>query len=217
MSRKVSDSTVRRLSHYLRILEKLERQAVATLSSEELARSADTTAAQVRKDLSLFGSFGKRGLGYPVTDLKRHLRAILGLGKPWRVALVGAGRIGSALFEYGDFRRRGFNIVAVLDNDRAKVGDAWGGIPVRHISELADVVRSEGVEILILTVPSEAAQEVADVAVAAGVRGILNFAPVQLRLPEGVSIQDVNMVMELEALSFELSRDDDGLTDVAAS
>lgn len=217
MSRKVSDSTVRRLSHYLRILEKLERQAVATLSSEELARSADTTAAQVRKDLSLFGSFGKRGLGYPVTELKRHLRAILGLGRSWRVALVGAGRIGSALFEYGDFRRRGFTIVSVLDNDPEKVGTQWGRIPVRHVSDLPEVVDTERVEILILTVPSEAAQQVTDLAVATGVRGILNFAPTQLKVPEGVAIQDVNMVMELEALAFELSRPDDDLPGAAAS
>lgn len=217
VTRKISDSTIRRLSHYLRILEKLERRAVATLSSDELARSADTTAAQVRKDLSLFGSFGKRGLGYPVTELKRHLKSILGLERRWRVVLVGAGRIGSALFEYGDFRRRGFTIVAVLDRDPDKVGSRWGEVPVRHVSELPDVVREEKVEILILTVPSEAAQEVADAAVAAGVRGILNFAPTQVKVPEGVSLQDVNMVMELEALSFELSRDDDGVSEPAAS
>lgn len=217
MSRKVSDSTVRRLSHYLRILEKMERQGVATLSSEELARSADTTAAQVRKDLSLFGSFGKRGLGYPVTELKRHLKGIMGLQRSWRVVLVGAGRIGSALFEYGDFRRRGFTIVAVLDNDRQKVGRRWGSVPIRHVSELPETIRSEGVEIMILTVPSEAAQEIAEVAVASGVRGILNFAPTQLRIPEGVSLQDVNMVMELEALSFELSRGEDDFTAPAVS
>lgn len=217
MSRKVSDSTVRRLSHYLRILEKMERRAVVTLSSEELARSADTTAAQVRKDLSLFGSFGKRGLGYPVAELKRHLKAIMGLDHGWKVVLVGAGRIGSALFEYGDFRRRGFTIVAVLDNDAEKVGERWGSVPIRHISELPEVVRGEGVEIMILTVPSEAAQEIADVAVAVGIRGILNFAPTQLKVPEGVSLQDVNMVMELEAVSFDLSRDDDDLTEPAVS
>ncbi|MCA9739113.1 MAG: redox-sensing transcriptional repressor Rex, partial [Gemmatimonadetes bacterium] len=111
MSRKISDSTVRRLSLYLRFLEEFERGGTRTVSSRELARRGATTAAQVRKDLSLFGSFGKRGRGYDVADLSDHLRDILGLGRRWRVALVGAGRIGTALFEYADFRRRGFEIV----------------------------------------------------------------------------------------------------------
>jgi redox-sensing transcriptional repressor len=107
--------------------------------------------------------------------------------------------------------------VAVLDNDRQKVGRRWGSVPIRHVSELPETIRSEGVEIMILTVPSEAAQEIAEVAVASGVRGILNFAPTQLRIPEGVSLQDVNMVMELEALSFELSRGEDDFTAPAVS
>jgi redox-sensing transcriptional repressor len=206
VTRKVSASTVRRLSHYLRILEALEREGEPTLSSTELARAADTTAAQVRKDLSLFGSFGKRGMGYRVADLKRHILGILGLERPWRVVMAGAGRIGAALFEYGNFRRRGFEIVAVLDTDPAKIGTRWGEVTIRPASELPRVIRDEGVEILILTVPNEAAQTVADAAIAAGVRGILNFAPVQLRVPPHVFVQDVNMVMELEALSFDLSR-----------
>ncbi len=208
MSRKVSDSTVRRLSHYLRILEQLGRRGADTVSSEVLAGRAGTTAAQVRKDLSLFGSFGKRGLGYRVSDLAEHLRAILGLNRSWRVALVGAGRIGSALFEYADFRRRGFDIVTVLDADPAKVGGRWGDVAVEDAAALEDVVRREAVEVLILAVPSEAAQELADRAVAVGVRGILNFAPTQLRVPPEVAVQDVNMVMELEALSFELTHPD---------
>jgi redox-sensing transcriptional repressor len=208
VSRKVSDSTVRRLSHYLRILEQLGRRGADTVSSEVLAGRAGTTAAQVRKDLSLFGSFGKRGLGYRVSDLAEHLRAILGLNKSWRVALVGAGRIGSALFEYADFRRRGFDIVTVLDADPAKVGRRWDDVVVEDAATLEDVVRREAVEVLILAVPSEAAQELADRAVAVGIRGILNFAPTQLRVPPEVAVQDVNMVMELEALSFELTHPD---------
>jgi redox-sensing transcriptional repressor len=205
VSRKVSDSTVRRLSHYLRILEHLEAGDAGTVSSEDLAGQAGTTAAQVRKDLSHFGSFGKRGLGYAVPDLADHVREILGLGRPWRVALLGAGRIGSALFEYADFRRRGFHIVSVLDADPAKVGTTWEGVTLRHPDEMERVVRDDGVEVLILAVPGEAAQALVERAVAAGVRGVLNFAPVQLRVPPGVAVQDVDMVMELEALAFELT------------
>ena len=205
MTRKISDSTVRRLSLYLRVLELLERQGAETVSSEELAERGGTTAAQVRKDLSLFGSFGKRGLGYAVPQLAAELREILGLGRRWRVALVGAGRIGSALFEYPGFRRRGVEIVAVVDADPSKVGRRWGGVTIEDAARIEDVVRREGAEILILAVPAEAVQDMLDRAVAGGVRGVLNFAPAQLRVPDEVAVKDVNMVMELEALSFALS------------
>lgn len=205
MSRKISESTVRRLSHYLRILEALEARGGPTVSSEELAEQSGTTAAQVRKDLSLFGSFGKRGLGYGTADLAARLRDILGLDRRWRVALAGAGRIGSALFEYPDFRRRGFDIVAVLDSDPAKIGLTWNGVTITSTDALETVVDAASIEVLILAVPADSAQEVARRAVAAGVRGILNFAPTQLRVPEGVFVQDVNLVMELEALAFELT------------
>jgi redox-sensing transcriptional repressor len=206
VSRKISESTVRRLSQYLRILEGREKVPGATVSSTELARDAGTTAAQVRKDLSLFGSFGKRGLGYGAGDLADRLRGILGLEKVWRVALLGAGRIGSALFEYGDFRRRGFDIVAVLDNDPEKVGTRWSGaVEVEDSSTLEEVIEREAVEVVIVAVPAVAAQDLAERAVAAGARGILNFAPIQLRVPGEVSVQDVNVVTELEALSFDLT------------
>lgn len=208
MPLKVSDSTIRRLSHYLRILEAMERKGGGTVSSTHLAEAAGTTAAQVRKDLSLFGSFGKRGLGYQVTDLAGRVRDILGLDRGWRVALVGAGRIGSALFEYRDFRRRGFHIVAVLDRDPAKVGVRWGEVVVEDVDAVKAVVEREAVEVVILTVPAPAAQQIVDRVVDAGVRGILNFAPIQLRTPPGVFVHDVNMVMELEALSFDLTNRD---------
>jgi redox-sensing transcriptional repressor len=206
LSRKISETTVRRLSLYLRILEEVERGGTDTISSEELAERAGTTAAQVRKDLSLFGSFGKRGLGYAVAQLADGLREILGLNRGWRVALVGAGRIGSALFEYPGFRKRGFEIVAVLDADPGKLGTDWAGIPVRDISELERALTSERIDIVILALPAEAVPEVLNRVVAAGVKGILNFAPMQLRVPPDVAVQDVNMVMELEALSFALSQ-----------
>lgn len=197
---------MRRLSFYLRILEKTKASGTTTLSSEDLAERTGTTAAQVRKDLSLFGSFGKRGLGYSVTQLASEIREILGLDRAWRVALIGGGRIGSALFEYSGFRKRGFEIVAVLDADPSKVGQSWGTVAVRDIADLERVLAEEDVDIVILTIPAESAPDVLDRVVAAGVKGILNFAPMQLRVPSDVTVKDVNMVMELEALSFALSQ-----------
>lgn len=202
--RKVSKSAVRRLSRYLRALDELAAEGEEVVSSGDLARQAGTTAAQVRKDLSLFGSFGKRGLGYEVTPLRGQLREIMGLTRRWRVALVGAGRIGAALFEYPPFRERGFEIVAVLDNDPVKIGTSWGGIAIRSVGELDRVLREEGVEIVILAVPGGAAQSVAEEVARAGVRGILNFAPVRIQIPEGMAISDVNMTVEMETLSYAL-------------
>lgn len=205
LSRKISESTIRRLSLYLRILEEAEDPS-GTVSSEDLANRAGTTAAQVRKDLSLFGSFGKRGLGYSVPELSGRLRRILGLDREWRVALVGAGRIGAALFEYPGFRSRGFHIVSVFDRDPGKVGRSWGDVVIEDVTGLERAIRDRRVEILILALPAPAVQDIVNRAVAAGVRGILNFAPVHLRVPDHVALKDVNMVMELEALSFALSQ-----------
>jgi redox-sensing transcriptional repressor len=208
VSRKISESAVRRLSLYLRILEDLERKGRNTVSSEEVSGRSATTAAQVRKDLSLFGSFGKRGLGYEVTELAERLKKILGLDRRWRVALVGAGRIGSALVEYGGFAERGYDVVAIFDSDASKVGGKWGGLCVRDISEFEAVSNDESVEMVILAIPVEAVPSVMEHVEKAGVRGILNFAPTKLKVPLGVAVQDVNMVMELEALSFALSQED---------
>lgn len=210
MSRKISESTVRRLSTYLRSLEALAEEGCSTVSSTELARRAATTAAQVRKDLSHFGSFGKRGLGYAVDELIASLRQILGLDREWRVALVGAGRIGSAIFDYEGFRRRGFRIVTIVDADPEKVGRRWGDVTIRPDTELEEALRDERVDIAVLAVPGAVAQEVADRVVASGVRGLMNFAPVHLRLPDEVVLKDVNLVVELEALSFALAHDEEG-------
>lgn len=204
--KRVSKLTVARLSVYLRLLSELESNGVETLSSEELARRAGTTAAQVRKDLSSFGTFGKRGLGYAVPELVTALRSILGLERSWRVALVGAGKIGAALCGYADFRRQGFHIEAAFDSDPRKVGEEWGGLRVRPAAELETFLSERRTDIVIVAVPSDAAQSVVDRVVAAGVRGILNFAPVKLRVPPGVALKNVNMAMELEGLSYALAR-----------
>lgn len=204
--RHISDSTIRRLSHYLRALEAMERAGATTVSSEELAEGGGTTAAQVRKDLSQFGSFGKRGLGYGVRELSASLRGILGLERRWSVVLVGAGRIGQALFEYPNFATRGYDCVAVVDADPAKVGQVWGPLRIRPAEELEDVIREAEADLVILAVPLEAAQRVAERAVAAGARGILNFAAVKLKVSPGVPVTNVNLVMELEALSFAVTQ-----------
>lgn len=212
MPRRVSESTIRRLSHYLRALEKLQADGVATVSSEELAGRGGTTAAHVRKDLSQFGSFGKRGLGYKVPELAGSLRRILGVDVRWKVALVGAGRIGSALFEYPNFAARGYDCVAILDADPEKIGRCWGRVPIRPTQDLEEVIRTLGVSLVILAVPPEAAQCLADRAVAAGARGLMNFAAVQLRVPPDVALTDVNLVMELEALSFAITQGEHAAT-----
>ena len=204
VSRKVSESAIRRLSIYLRALERLGREGAATVSSRALAERAGTTAAQVRKDLSLFGSFGKRGLGYSVQSLEEQLREILGLSRQWRVALVGAGRMGAALFEYPHFRARGFDFIAVFDSDPKKIGKRWNGLTIQPAETLESRLREERADIAILTVPAQSAQEVTDAVVRAGVRGILNFAPVQIKVPEGIRVNAVRLTVELEALTFAL-------------
>jgi redox-sensing transcriptional repressor len=201
---KISDSTVRRLSTYLRVLQEVRARGLPTISSDELARRGGTTSAQVRKDLSFFGSFGKRGLGYEVDELVQQIREIMGLTQPWRVALIGAGKIGAALFSYRDFQQRGFHIEAVFDSDPQKVGQLWGGLQVRSDAELEAVLRAREIDIVIVAVPAEAAQSIVDRVGRAGVRGILNFAPVRLSVSDSVSLRNVDMALELEGLSFAL-------------
>jgi redox-sensing transcriptional repressor len=203
--RKIAESTVRRLSLYLRFLEEFEEQGASTVSSEVLASRGGTTSAQVRKDLSFFGSFGKRGLGYQVPELKTRLREILGLDRRYRVVVVGAGKIGAALVQYGGFGARGFDLVAIYDNDPAKVGRHWNGQVVRHVRELEADLAVEQADIAAVVTPSEAAQAVADRLVSCGITAILNFAPVQLQVPDAVTVKTVNLVLELEALSYVLA------------
>ena len=157
-----------------------------TASSYEIAHVSGTTSPQLRKDLSLFGNFGKRGTGYRVAALHDELKAILGLNRRWRVAVVGAGNLAHALSEYREFRRQGFEIVAVFDVDPKRIGQEWDGVVVRHLDEFA------------------AAQDVADRMVAAGILGILNFASVKLTVPDHVTLRNVDMAIELESLSFAL-------------
>lgn len=203
--KKISDSNVRRLSGYLRLLQEAHAAGMFTISSEELARRGGTTSAQVRKDLSVFGSFGKRGLGYPVPALLGSLRDILGVNRTWSVALIGAGKIGAALFSYRDFQARGFHIRAVFDADPAKIGQQWGDLVVQADDCIEQALARDRIDMAIIAVPADAAHTVADRVVRAGVRAILNFAPVQLQLPESVAYRAVDMAVELEGLAFALN------------
>src|SRR5712691_3585188 len=203
--RKVADSTVRRLSLYLRFLEEFEGQGIGTVSSGALASRGGTTSAQVRKDLSFFGSFGKRGLGYPVPELADRLREILGLKRRYQVAMVGAGKIGSALVQYRGFKQRGFDIVAIFDSDTAKIGRQWNGLTVLDVAALEKEFARHPFDMAVLVTPAEAAQPVTDRLVALGIKSILNFAPVQLMVPDDVVVKTVNLALELETLSYALA------------
>lgn len=203
--KRIADSTVRRLSLYLRFLEEFENAGLTTVSSDELAARGGTTSAQVRKDLSFFGSFGKRGLGYQVAELTQRMRRILGLERDWRVVIVGVGKIGAALAQYEGFRQRGFRVVGLYDSDLAKIGREMYNLTVRPIEALAEDNRERPVDIAVIAVPANAAQRAVDQVVAAGIMGIMSFAPIQLHVPADVTLNTVNMAMELERLSFALS------------
>jgi redox-sensing transcriptional repressor len=203
--KRIADSTVRRLSIYLRFLEEFEGRGLTTVSSQELARRGGTTSAQVRKDLSFFGSFGKRGLGYSVPELSTSLRQILGLGRSWRVIIIGAGKIGAALAQYRGFRQRGFNITAVYDSNPEKIGKDLEGIEIRDMAKLEEDVAREKPEIVVLAIPTESAQQILDRVTKTGIKAVLNFAPVQLHASGDVTVKTVNMAMELEGLTFALT------------
>ncbi len=206
--KRIAESTVRRLSAYLRFLEESAEKGLETISSDALARRGGTTSAQVRKDLSFFGSFGKRGLGYSVPELTSSLREILGLGREWNVIIVGAGKIGMALGQYDGFEQRGFLVRAVYDTDPKKIGTRWGPILVRDMAGFESDMAADTPDIAVLAVPVGGAQEAANRLIKSGVKAILNFAPTQLQTPADVAVRNVNMAMELEGLSYILSNRD---------
>jgi redox-sensing transcriptional repressor len=199
--RRIPEATVARLPIYLRILYELAGDRVANVSSERLAELAGVNAAKVRKDLSYLGSYGTRGVGYEVDYLTYQMCRELGLTHDWPVVIVGAGNLGQALANYAGFDERGFPVSALVDVDAAKVGTMIGGIVVRHLDELPDLIGAEG-SIGVIATPAAAAQEAADRLVGAGVTAILNFAPVILAVPRGVTVRKVDLAVELQILSF---------------
>lgn len=212
--RRIPEATVARLPVYLRILGELADDDVEHVSSERLADLAGVNAAKVRKDLSYLGSYGTRGVGYEVAYLVYQIRRELGLTHDWPVVIVGAGNLGQALAGYGGFGQRGFPVAGLVDVDQAKVGTVIGGVRVRHLDELTQVVRSRGIAIGIIATPPGAAQGAADRLVAAGVTSILNFAPVVLSVPRGVDVRKVDLAVELQILSYYEQRRGGGLHSV---
>ena len=201
----VPNPAVRRLSLYLRQLESLKRAQRSTVSSKQLGESLGLTDAQVRKDLAYFGQFGHPGIGYRVDDLIGQVKRILGTDKTWNVIMVGAGNLGRALSAYRGFEAKGFRLIAVFDNDPAKVGKRLGPFSIQPLSELAEMIEQQKVKLAILAVPAEHAQEVADRVIDAGVRGLLNFAPVSITVPPHVALNAVDLAVQLEQLSFQVS------------
>ncbi len=201
----VPHPAVRRLSLYLRQLEALASQGRQTISSRDLGKSLGYSDAQVRKDLANFGSFGQSGVGYRVEELVSRLKGILGVDRSWDVVLVGAGNVGRALLAYRPFVEKGFRLVAVFDSDVRLHGQRFGGVTVQPPSEVSATVRRLGAKLAVIAVPAEAAQRAVDALSEAGVRGILNFAPVNLRVPEGVAVNSVDLVVLLEQLAFQVN------------
>lgn len=201
----IPDPAVRRLSVYLRQLEQMMAAGDEQVASRELADSLMVTAAQVRKDLATFGHFGRRGVGYQIRPLIKSLRGILGLHHEWKVVLVGAGRLGRALLQYNSFRRRGFHLVAAFDVDPEKLGEVVGGVKIRRITDMSRIIRQHDIKLAVLAVPAEAAQQSADRLFAAGIRGILNFAPATVHGPAGAVIAPVDLAAHLEQLCFRVN------------
>jgi redox-sensing transcriptional repressor len=203
--KKISDSTIRRLSKYYRTLNELIEKKVETVSSNEIANINSITSAQVRKDLSFFGTFGRRGLGYNTYLLKDNIATILGLKKTWNVGLAGFGNIGHALLHYQEFKKQGFIIKAIFDNDQGKIGQVIDGITVNPISDACEISKDTQIEIVIIAVPPKNAQSLVDHFISCGIKAFLNFAPTSIKVPENVLVKNENMSIELEALSFFLT------------
>jgi redox-sensing transcriptional repressor len=214
----VPNPAVRRLSLYLRQLESFQRKSRRTISSKQLGESLNLTDAQVRKDLAYFGQFGHSGIGYRVDDLIARVRHILGTDKIWHVLLVGAGNLGRALTAYNGFDGKGFRLVAVFDSDPAKIGKRQGVFPspdaatrarrsfiIQPLSQLKSSVEKQNIRLALLAVPADHAQIVADQIVQAGIRGILNFAPVSISVPRDVALNSVDLAVQLEQLSFQVN------------
>jgi redox-sensing transcriptional repressor len=205
-------AVVGRVSLYLRQLESFQRQGQDTVSSSQLGAALNINDAQVRKDLAFFGQFGYPGIGYRIEELIPAIRRILGIDRVWPTAMIGLGNLGRALIKYKGFRGRGFHITALFDNDPKKVGQTHGGLTVRPLDDLAPAVAELGIRLAILTVPAESAQRVADLLVACGVRGLLNFAPVSLVVPESVSVVAVDLSIQLEHLAYHVQNSEGGVS-----
>ena len=212
MAELIPEVVVLRLPIYLRALSLLAQQNVEVVNSTALGAQLRMTPAQIRKDLSYFGKFGKQGTGYNVKSLLRELRLILGLDRQWPMVLVGVGRLGHAIVSYGGFAPEGFNIVAAFDNDPLKIGTQVGSLTVQDVAELERVVKERGVQIGIVAVPADQAQQVIKTMVDSGIRTILNYAPIAPRIPPHLRIRDIDPVAALQSMTFYLKNQNKGGT-----
>lgn len=203
-TRKIPDIIIGRLPVYLRALQRMADMGLKTTSSQELGERVGISAAQIRKDISQFGEFGKQGTGYSIEYLIDKLREILKVDRMWDVVVVGAGDVGRAIANYQGFRDRGFHVVAIFDNDKSKVGQTMGGFKVEDTEEMVERVKTLGVKIAMLTVPVSAAQSVADQLVEAGVKAILNYAPISLNVPNHVKVQHIDPSTHLQRMTYYL-------------
>lgn len=202
---KVPEATIKRLSIYMRVLKDLEKKGVEVISSAELADICGVNAAQIRKDLTYFGEFGIRGVGYYVKELHFDIRKVLGLNQRRNVALVGVGNLGRALASYRNFSDHGYNFSAAFDVDPTKIGTLLpGGVRIHALEDLPRVAAEKEIEIAIITTTADTAQAAADRIVAAGIKGILNFAPTQIQVPEGVKVKKVDLTTEFDNLVYHL-------------
>jgi redox-sensing transcriptional repressor len=200
------DVVIRRLPLYARSLRALRQQGVTCVASHELGARMNVTASQIRKDLSLFGEFGQPGIGYEVEELLWQIERLLGLTQEWRAALVGIGRLGTAIARHEEFQRRGIRIAVLFDSDPHKIGAIINGVPILSDDQIPEVIRAHAIKLAIIAVPARHAQAVADRLIAAGVRAILNYAPVVIQVPEGVWVRDIDPVILLHSMTYYLAR-----------
>lgn len=198
----IPDIVISRLPIYLRALSRMAAEGQEVTSSHELGKRLGISSAQIRKDLSHFGEFGKQGTGYQIKYLLEQLQRILKIDRLWNVLLVGAGDLGRALTHYNGFRSRGFEITAIVDNDPAKIGTTLAGIEIQPPSCLKQLVQDGDYRLAMIAVPAEHAQDVADQLVTVGIRGILNYAPINLTVPEGVWVQYIDPVVHLQRMTY---------------
>ncbi len=207
-SEKISELTTNRLSVYLRCLNLLAAAGIKTISSQGLADQFRLNSAQIRKDLAYFGEFGVRGVGYFVEELREHITKILGLDTAHRVGIIGAGRLGTALANYTGFAKSNFTVVAIFDNDKEKIGQriGEGEVMIYDVKKIARVVRDHSIDVAVIAVPARAAQRVLNQSMTAGIKAVLNFAPVRLHARLGVKVKTVDLTVSLESLSYFLAR-----------
>ena len=207
MKKTISQATIDRLPLYFRTLRLVEAEELEIISSDELGRRLDITPEQIRKDLATFGQFGRKGIGYDVRELRDRIGNILGLHNKWRLAIVGVGHLGGALANYVNFAPLGFSVVALFDNDKKIIGSEVNGLKVNAASRMKRIIAERAVDIGVITVPADEAQGVADLLIAAGVKGIWNFAPIKLNVPIDIPLVNEDLSIGLSALSYHMSQD----------